>query len=103
MHSKGRGAWQACMFCKKKRVSLYNIGLEGDIIVFVLRYEIVLTQIDKYTYFFNYKKSQNFHIEMQVKILSKFYSPLKMKINFIYPCANMPICTLIIIINAIVN
>jgi hypothetical protein len=45
MHSKGQGGWQACMFCKKKRVSLYNIGLEGDIIVFVLRYEIVLTQI----------------------------------------------------------
>jgi hypothetical protein len=34
MHSKGQGGWQACMFCKKKRVSLYNIGLEGDIIVF---------------------------------------------------------------------
>lgn len=48
MHSKGQGGWQACMFCKKKRASLYNIlGLEGDIIVFVLRYEIVLTQIDK--------------------------------------------------------
>lgn len=46
MHSKGQGGWQACMFCKKKRVSLYNIGLEGDIIVFVLRYEIVLTQIE---------------------------------------------------------
>ncbi len=46
MHSKGQGGWQACTFCKKKRVSLYNIGLEGDIIVFVLRYEIVLTQIE---------------------------------------------------------
>jgi hypothetical protein len=67
MHFKGQGGWQASMFCKKKRVSLYNIGLEGDMIDFVLRYEIVLTQIDKCTYFLNYKKSQNFHLKCKLK------------------------------------